>query len=117
MKITAKKLRKTIMLGGMSVDEAAKWCEKSLDISQMPDEGWFDILLRHLIVSEDRNLEFIYYPDDNSDEDPPEDYLLELPECSGLNAVFYSTYDYGNAEYVASTDCDILNKFIRDFYA
>ncbi len=50
MKVTAKKLRKTIMLGGMSVDEAAKWCETSLGISQIPDEGWLNILIRSLYI-------------------------------------------------------------------
>jgi hypothetical protein len=115
MNITAKNLRKTIMLGGMSVDDAAKWCEKSLDISQNPDEGWFNILVGYLVQSEGRDLEFIYYPDDADEES--EDYLLELPECSELPAAFYSSSDYGNVEHLASTDCDILNKFIRDFYA
>jgi hypothetical protein len=113
MKTTAKKLRKTIMLGGMSVDEAAKWCENSLGISQIPDEGWFKILIRHLVAAEDQNIEFLYYPDEESDGD----YLLESPECSELPTAFYASSDYGDAEEAASTDCNILNKFIREFYA
>lgn len=113
MKTTANKLRKTIMLSGMSVDEAAKWCEKSLEISQIPDEGWFKILIRHLVMAENQNIEFLYYHDEESDED----YLLESPECPELPTAFYASSDYGDAEEAASTDCDILNKFIRDFYA
>jgi hypothetical protein len=118
MKIKAKDLRKTILLGGMSVDEAAEWCEKSLKMYGVMDEEWFRILILHLVNLEDRgDMEFVYYPDDAQDDKGVKDYLLELPDCKGLpTACYYYSGDIANTEETARDDCEVLNKFLEDFY-
>jgi hypothetical protein len=115
MKTTVKKLRKTIMLGGMSVEEAAEWCERSVRLNETTGWGWFEVLIRHLLESEGRNPEFVYYPDEDEEDGDPDDYFLELPDCDGLLTLHYGSESYGDTEDAASTDCDTLNEFIRDF--
>jgi hypothetical protein len=127
MKIKAKDLRKTILLGGMSVDEAAEWCVRSLGLTDFFRKGWFCDLLRFLIARENRgDLEVIY--------DLEYDYHQSTLSIEGDGmSHFGAQYKWiwhtsrgrnrsdkyrgpADAENAARDDCEVLNKFLEDFY-